>query len=300
MSSAWRELCAGCASGIASRIAVAPLDVIKIRLQIQDGHSVHRHTYRSLSSAVSSIVSHEGIFGLWHGNVPGNLLYMGFAPINFFVYHSVLTHLADSSLPAKIAASLAASSAATVATYPLDLLRTVFASQGVPKPYPTLSSAVSGLVRDSHAGYAALFRGLSPSLAQTVPYVSLQLVLYEQVKEIAWEHGAIPWWASALLGGSVGGLAKMVFYPLDVIRKRMQVQNIPRAPGYGGRPTSYSSSWHCARSILASAGPRGFYQGAVPTLIKVVPSSLITFLAYEQSLKLLNRLFPSDPDPDPY
>lgn len=76
-----KEAVAGVAAGAASRIVVAPFDVLKIRFQLQHApvgpaplirslsplaNDVHTgRTYTSISQAVSRIVKEEGIVGMW-------------------------------------------------------------------------------------------------------------------------------------------------------------------------------------------------------------------------------------------
>lgn len=52
----------------------------------------------------------------------------------------------------------------------------------------------------------------------------------------------------------------------------------------------YSGSLHCLRRTWSLEGPRGFYKGLTPNLLRVVPATMITFVVYENiSHMLLNR-----------
>ena len=122
---------------------IAPLDVVKIRLQLQTHGSgkLFRHgaegpIYRGILSTMRTIVLQEGIRGLWKGNVPAELLYMSYGAVQFLAYREATVLL--KTLPVKIpdsvtsfVAGAAAGGAATITTYPLDLLRTRFAAQAV-------------------------------------------------------------------------------------------------------------------------------------------------------------------------
>ena len=69
-----------------------------------------------------------------------------------------------------------AGSTATVCTYPLDLLRTRYASQGVKRVYGSIASAFGQIVRTE--GIRGLYRGLVPSLVQIAPYMGLMFGSY--------------------------------------------------------------------------------------------------------------------------
>ena len=64
-------------------------------------------------------------------------------------------------------------------------------------------------------------------------------------------------------------------YPLDVIRRRMQMK------GTMGDMFPYQSTPHAFSMILKNEGIRGFYKGMLPNLLKVAPSVAIAFVTYE-------------------
>ena len=55
---------AGAGSGLLTRTVVAPLDVLKVRFQLQANKG---EFYRSIPHAFYRIVREEGIFALWKG-----------------------------------------------------------------------------------------------------------------------------------------------------------------------------------------------------------------------------------------
>ncbi|CAI5492143.1 unnamed protein product [Closterium sp. Naga37s-1] len=67
-----------------------------------------------------------------------------------------------------------------VGSYPFDLLRTVLASQGEPKVYAGMRAACMGIVRER--GVRGLFAGLPPTMVEIIPYAGLQFGLYDAFK----------------------------------------------------------------------------------------------------------------------
>ncbi len=125
------------------RFVIAPLDVIKIRLQLQPhgyGETLPRlsptaPTYKGILPTMRTIVVQEGIRGLWKGNIPAELLYLSYGAVQFLAYREfnvlISTVHMDVSNPVRsFLAGAAAGGVATSVTYPLDLLRTRFAAQG--------------------------------------------------------------------------------------------------------------------------------------------------------------------------
>ncbi|VAH84320.1 unnamed protein product [Triticum turgidum subsp. durum] len=80
--------------------------------------------------------------GFWRGNVPALFMYMPYTAIQFTVLHKLKTFASGSSRTEdhlhlspylSYVSGAIAGSAATVGSYPFDLLRTILASQGEPK-----------------------------------------------------------------------------------------------------------------------------------------------------------------------
>lgn len=151
---------AGGIAGLVSRFCIAPLDVVKIRLQLQSHslsdplsqHGINGPIYKGTVSTLRAIVQQEGITGLWKGNIPAELLYVCYGGIQFTTYRSI-TQL-QSELPHRLPPSLesfvsgaTAGAVATAATYPLDLLRTRFAAQGNEKVYTSLLASIRDIAR---------------------------------------------------------------------------------------------------------------------------------------------------------
>ncbi|CAN0919156.1 Folate transporter 1, chloroplastic, partial [Linum grandiflorum] len=85
----------------------------------------------------------------------------------------------------------------------------------------------------------------------------------------------------AVLGGSSKLSAILLTHPFQVVRARLQ-----QRPGIDGTPR-YIDSLHVLKETFRFEGFRGFYKGITPTILKSVPTSSITFLVYENVIKLL-------------
>ncbi|KAL1866915.1 hypothetical protein VTK73DRAFT_4462 [Phialemonium thermophilum] len=291
---------AGATAGLISRFVIAPLDVVKIRLQLQT-HSLsdplsQRNLqggpiYKGTLPTLRHILRHEGITGLWKGNVPAELMYICYAGVEFTTYRSttLLLHSAfgEGSLPHGVesfAAGAAAGAAATVATYPLDLLRTRFAAQGnEDRVYPSLRRAVLTIRRDE--GLKGFFRGLGPGLAQIVPSMGLFFAFYEWLR-LPLGRLELPLGSGDAAAGVVASvIAKTGTFPLDLVRKRIQVQGPTRLRYVHKNIPEYRGTVQTVRTILATEGLRGLYRGLTVSLVKAAPASAVTMWTYERALK---------------
>lgn len=298
-------------AGLISRFVIAPLDVVKIRLQLQS-HSLsdplsyqevrgRGPIYKGTISTFRTILANEGITGLWKGNVPAELMYISYSAIQFTTYRSttqllrgitgaggepVIKGPAESFL-----AGASAGAAATAATYPLDLLRTRFAAQGNDdRVYTSLRRAVAQIYRDE--GPRGFFRGLAPGLGQIVPYMGMFFAAYEALRP---PLGALdlPFGGGDALAGTLASIAsKTGVFPLDTVRKRIQVQGPTRAryvhkniPDYIGL-----GAFGTMRTIFRREGIRSLYRGLTVSLLKAAPSSAVTVWTYERVLNTLISL----------
>ncbi|KAK1991180.1 mitochondrial carrier [Colletotrichum falcatum] len=298
---------AGATAGLFSRFVIAPLDVVKIRLQLQthslsDPLSVQSANggpvYKGTLNTIRHILANEGITGLWKGNVPAELLYVCYSAVQFTAYRSttqLLQAVFDNRLPntaESFIAGAAAGAAATTATYPLDLLRTRFAAQGNDRVYTSLRTAVADIYRDE--GPRGYFRGLGPGVAQIVPYMGIFFALYEGLR-LPLGDLHLPWGGGDATAGVMASvMSKTAVFPLDLVRKRIQVQGPTRSRYVHKNIPEYPGAVRAMRIILAKEGARGLYRGLTVSLLKAAPGSAITVWTYERVLNTLRRL--DDPD----
>ncbi|ELU05237.1 hypothetical protein CAPTEDRAFT_81774, partial [Capitella teleta] len=71
-------------------------------------------------------------------------------------------------------------------------------------------------------------------------------------------------------------------YPLDVVKKRLQVQGFQKGRAGFGRMPMYKGTIHCFRVIIFEEGLPGLYKGLSPSVLKAMVSVGCHFLFYEQ------------------
>ncbi|OAR00175.1 hypothetical protein LLEC1_07877 [Akanthomyces lecanii] len=286
------------------RFIIAPLDVIKIRLQLQPqpiqklratgtpaAIASAQGAYKGTYATLRHILRHEGVTAFWKGNVPAELMYVCYAASQFTAYRSVTLFL-QTKLPIKLPdaaesfiSGATAGAAATVMTYPLDLLRTRFAAQGTDKVYRGLLGAIGSIYKDE--GPRGFFRGIAPTLAQIVPYMGIFFVTYEALK-VRMADMQLPWGTGDATAGVAGSIiAKTAVFPLDLVRKRIQVQGPTRTRYVYSDIPEYKTTLGALRTIVTREGFRGLYKGLPISLIKAAPGSAVTVWTYERALQFM-------------
>ncbi len=73
--------------------------------------------------------------------------------------------------------------------------------------------------------------------------------------------------------GAVGGtVGQTVSYPLELVRRRLQVQDIMHKYSGSATPVTYKGMTDALIKIYREEGFRGYYKGLWPNYLKVVPS----------------------------
>lgn len=165
-------------------------------------------------------------------------------------------------------------------TYPLDIVRTrlsiqsaSFESLKTVKP-PQLPGmwATLAIMYKTEGGVRALYRGIIPTISGVAPYVGTSFMTYGILRRFLTKPGEDgPRAGRKLIAGAVSGsIAQTCTYPFDVLRRRFQINTMA---GMGYR---YNSMWAAVVQILKDEGPRGFYKGLLPNLLKVGPSMAVS------------------------
>lgn len=184
-------------------------------------------------------------------------------------------------------------------TYPLDIVRTRLSIQsasferlgvkGVSQKLPGMWQVMTGMYKNE-GGILALYRGIIPTVAGVAPYVGLNFMIYESVRTYFTPDGQTnPSNVGKLMAGAIsGGVAQTCTYPLDVLRRRFQINTM------NGMGFQYKSIGHALQTIFAQEGFRGLYKGIAPNLLKVAPSMASSWLSFEMTRDFFVSLNPKN------
>ncbi|KAJ6989929.1 folate transporter 1, chloroplastic isoform X1 [Populus alba] len=296
----WENATAGAVAGFATVAAVHPLDVVRTRFQVDDGRVVNLPTYKNTAHAILNIARLEGLKGLYAGFFPAVLGSTVSWGLYFFFYSRAKQRYSknrDEKLSPGLHLASAAEAGALVCfcTNPIWLVKTRLQLQNPlhqTRRYSGLYDALKTIMREE--GWRALYKGIVPSLF-LVSHGAVQFTAYEELRKVVVDYKAkqrkedcksadtdlLNSVDYAVLGGSSKIAAIILTYPFQVIRSRLQ-----QRPTMEGIPR-YMDSWHVMKATARFEGFRGFYKGITPNLLKNVPASSITFIVYENVLKLL-------------
>ena len=144
------------------------------------------------------------------------------------------------------------------------------------------------------SGLVNFYRGFTPTLVGMLPYAGMSFLAHDTAGDwlrlpalapytttsppTSRDPNAQPilkYWAEFLAGGFAGLVSQTASYPLEVIRRRMQVGG---AVGDGHRLGMAETS----ANIWKEAGFKGFWVGLTIGYVKVVPMAATSFFVYER------------------
>jgi solute carrier family 25 protein 16 len=254
--------------------------------------------------SLSCILKTEGARGFYKGNGASVLRIVPYAALHFAAYEQYRHWIID-GYPAAgtgpvvdlLAGSLAGGTA-VLCTYPLDLARTRLAyqvnGQGdslsckavLPAPYKGIKDVCTSVFQEG--GIRCLYRGVCPTLYGILPYAGLKFFVYETLKANLSAEAEPPLSAKLACGAVAGVVGQTVTYPLDVVRRQMQVQSENALVG-----AQYKGTLDGLICIAQRQGWKQLFAGLGINYLKLVPSAAIGFAAYD-SIKGYLRVPPRE------
>lgn len=289
----YEQFVAGVAGGAVSTLALQPLDLIKVRFQVHDGHASTRMSYSGIVHAFRAVARDGGTVGLWQGASPNvvavssawGLYFLGFNAIKAFLQAN------NENRPLGVGPTLVAGCLTGVGTLsvtnPLFVVKTRMCLQAsrrnVFRSTETFCSGVVDGLRKiyQNEGMRGLYKGYVPGLIGTT-HGALQFTAYEQMKSRynLRRHRDIDWKLTNTEYILIAALSKMfavtVTYPYQVVRSRLQDVCF-----------HHRGIWDIVVRLVRYEGLSGFYKGLKPNLLRVTPACAITFVVYENVSRLL-------------
>ncbi|XP_016417085.1 calcium-binding mitochondrial carrier protein SCaMC-3 isoform X2 [Sinocyclocheilus rhinocerous] len=280
----WRQLMAGAVAGSVSRTGTAPLDRLKVFLQVHGQSSDKGNVWRGLRA----MVKEGGLTALWRGNGINVLKIAPETAIKFLAYEQIKRLMRGSkeggTLKVQerfVAGSLAGAMAQTV-IYPMEVLKTRLTLRKTGQ-YSSVADCAKQILQKE--GVLAFYKGYLPNMLGIIPYAGIDLAIYETLKN-GWlqrhaegspDPGVLVLVGCGTVSSTCGQLAS---YPLALIRTRMQAQaSVKGAPQL--------SMLTLFRNIVAQEGVVGLYRGIAPNFLKVIPAVSISYVVYEHMRKVL-------------
>ena len=292
----FRMMLAGGLAGAVAKTTVAPLERIKMLLQVHGMTAKPQAKTPGMLTITRSVLMTDGPIGFWKGNVANVVRIIPTKGVLFACNDQLRTLFqVDPSKPDPlrlIGCGASAGMVSTLCTYPLDLVRsrlmmmqtsgsTVRGSQH--QHYTGIVDCLTKTYRGE--GVRGLYAGLGPTMCGIIPYAGISFGAFGTLIELMPKEDdgkSVQTRYKLMCGACAGFLSQMASYPIDTVRRRMQLQ------GAVGSERMYSNAFGCAASVFRKEGLLAFYRGLSANLLRAAPNTAVQFTAYEQLCKWLD------------
>ncbi|KAJ6913290.1 envelope ADP,ATP carrier protein [Populus alba x Populus x berolinensis] len=268
---------AGAVAGAAAKTVTAPLDRIKLLMQTHGVRAGQESAKKAIGfiEAIVMIGKEEGVKGYWKGNLPQVIRIIPYSAVQLLAYETYKKLFkgkdGELSVIGRLAAGACAGMTSTFVTYPLDVLRLRLA---VDPGYRTMSEIALTMLREE--GVASFYFGLGPSLLGIAPYIAVNFCIFDLVKKSLPEKYQQKTQSSLLTAVVSAAVATLTCYPLDTVRRQMQMKGTP-----------YKSVLDAFPGIVQRDGVIGLYRGFLPNALKNLPNSSIKLTTFDIVKRLI-------------
>ncbi|XP_068596677.1 solute carrier family 25 member 43 [Brachionichthys hirsutus] len=260
--------CVGFA-GVLSRTVTSPLEVVKVKSQVGTFHS--KEGFRQ---SFVLVCQHEGLRGLWKGNLVSCLRLFPYTAVHLTTYKKIVhLHMDEVGFISQwraIAAGGLAGVVAALFTYPLEVAETRIIVQNCRQPtYIGVVPTVSKIYRNE--GLHALYRGFPLTLLGAFPFSLGCYAVYMNMERL-WQEPPFRFTPlqNFINGCLAAGVAQTLSYPFETVKRKMQAQSA-RLPHFGGVDVHFSGMADCFVQVVRNNGVFSLWNGLTANTIKIIP-----------------------------
>lgn len=171
----WKHLVSGGLAGAVSRTCTAPLDRIKVFLQVRGSE------FNSILLCVRHLLSEGGVLSLWRGNGMNVVKIAPESALKFWAYEEAKIFQRGNidrelNISERFLAGSIAGSVSQTVIYPMEVLKTRLCLRKTGQYRGAIDAAKKIYAVE---GLKAFYRGYVPNLLGIIPYAGIDLAVYE-------------------------------------------------------------------------------------------------------------------------
>jgi len=274
-----KDLLAGGTAAAISKTAVAPIERVKLLLQVQDAQKTIGKKYTGIIDCFTRVAKEQGFWSLWRGNLANVIRYFPTQALNFAfkdTYKKLFIEGVDKKtqfwkfFAGNLASGGAAGATSLCFVYPLDFARTRLAAdvgKGAEREFTGLTNCIGKIFKTD--GILGLYRGFFVSVQGIIIYRASYFGFFDTVKAmVAKDPKKVNFFVAWGIAQVVTVGSGVTSYPWDTVRRRMMMQS-------GRKEILYKNTWDCAVKIFRNEGPRAFFKGALSNVFRGTGGALV-------------------------
>jgi solute carrier family 25 (adenine nucleotide translocator) protein 4/5/6/31 len=286
------DLASGGTAAAISKTAVAPIERVKLLLQVQDASTTIAvdKRYKGIIDVLVRVPKEQGYAALWRGNLANVIRYFPTQALNFAfkdTYKKIFVEGYDKKkdfwkfLAGNLASGGAAGATSLCFVYPLDFARTRLAAdvgKGSTREFKGLADCLVKITRSD--GPIGLYRGFFVSVQGIIIYRAAYFGMFDTAKVIFAQGDKklnffMAWGIAQVVTVGSGILS----YPWDTVRRRMMMQS-------GRKDVLYKNTWDCAVKIIKNEGMGAMFKGALSNVFRGTGGALVLAI-YDEIQKFI-------------
>ncbi|XP_059551304.1 ADP/ATP translocase 4 [Myotis daubentonii] len=288
-----KDLLAGGVAAAVSKTAVAPIERVKLLLQVQASSKQisPEMQYKGIVDCMLRIPREQGFFSYWRGNLANVIRYFPTQALNF-AFKDKYKQLFMSGVNkekqfwrwflANLASGGAAGATSLCVVYPLDFARTrigVDIGKGAAeRQFKGLGDCIMKIAKSD--GITGLYQGFGVSVQGIIVYRASYFGVYDTVKGLLPKPKETPFLISFFIAQVVTTCSGILSYPFDTVRRRMMMQS-------GETERQYKGTIDCFVKIYKYEGGIAFFRGAFSNILRGTGGALVLVL-YDKIQEFIN------------
>jgi len=279
-----QDFVAGGISAAISKTAVAPIERVKLLLQVQhvSKQITKENQYKGIVDCFVRIPKEQGFAAFWRGNLANVIRYFPTQALNFAFkdkYKQVFLGGVDKHQQfwwyflGSLASGGAAGATSLCFVYPLDFARTRLAADvgkaGATREFSGLGNCLTKIFKSD--GLVGLYRGFGVSVQGIIIYRAAYFGFFDTAKGMLPDPKNTPFLISWAIAQTVTTVAGFISYPFDTVRRRMMMQS-------GRADKMYKNTIDCWGKIYKSEGGNAFFKGAFSNVLRGTGGALVLVL----------------------
>ncbi|KAL8740613.1 MAG: hypothetical protein Q9190_006709 [Brigantiaea leucoxantha] len=269
---------AGAVAGVSE---VYPLDVVKTRVQLQQGKGVGEEGYNGMIDCFRKIIKNEGVSRLYRGISAPILMEAPKRATKFAAneswgkYYRNLFGIPKMDQKLSILTGASAGATESFVVVPFELVKIRMQDRASAGRYKGMIDCVVKTIRAE--GPLALYNGLESTMWRHILWNSGYFGCIYQVKSLLPKaDGKNQQMRNDLLAGSIGGtIGTVLNTPMDVVKSRIQ-----NSPKIAGSVPKYNWAWPALGTVMREEGFGALYKGFLPKVLRLGPGGGILLVVF--------------------
>jgi len=286
------DLASGGTAAAISKTAVAPIERVKLLLQVQDASSTISvdKRYKGIIDVLVRVPKEQGFSALWRGNLANVIRYFPTQALNFAfkdTYKKLFLDGVDKKKEfykfflGNLASGGAAGATSLCFVYPLDFARTRLAAdvgKAESREFKGLADCLVKIAKSD--GPIGLYRGFFVSVQGIIIYRAAYFGMFDTAKSVFTADGQkLNFFAAWGIAQVVTIGSGILSYPWDTVRRRMMMQS-------GRKDILYKNTWDCAVKIVKNEGISAMFKGALSNVFRGTGGALVLAI-YDEIQKFI-------------